>query len=329
MAILWEATSRHIERALRHDDVAREIIRKELKAALDLWTCTSWQDLVDEAALRSWEEARQNIFLRLAKSSHICRMPASELPVSIFGEADEGISLMAATRQLRRAAQRWREMSGEWQKEPQQPSWNLTRDQWCALGGAQQNVKRVARLLWDNGIRDVRTLMRESLPMASRPSLPQHLLFLEENVGSQQDTTFRRTEGGRSGTQETKVWAPRLKQLRERDSTVMQDLLNLTDWRGLLLTATSGTVQRPTGWAITGRTRGSVFKVTTTGPTRGIPSRPQLEKIKRFIANSLMIALKSIQMSAEEVRSEGRSKGDLRSRFRFEADTERQRWRES
>jgi hypothetical protein len=56
-----------------------------------------------------------------------------------------------------------------------------------------------------------------------------------------------------------------------------------------------------------------VFKVTTTGPTRGIPSRPQLEKIKRFIANSLMIVLKSIQLSAVEVRSEGRSNGNLTS----------------
>jgi hypothetical protein len=53
MAILWEATSRHIERAVRHDDVARQIIRKELESALDLWTCTSWQDLVDGEALRS------------------------------------------------------------------------------------------------------------------------------------------------------------------------------------------------------------------------------------------------------------------------------------
>jgi hypothetical protein len=31
MSILWEATSRHIERAFRHDDVARQIIRKELE----------------------------------------------------------------------------------------------------------------------------------------------------------------------------------------------------------------------------------------------------------------------------------------------------------
>ncbi len=63
MAILWETTSRHIERPIRHDDVARQIIKKELESALDLWTCTSWQDLVDEGALRSWEESRENMFL--------------------------------------------------------------------------------------------------------------------------------------------------------------------------------------------------------------------------------------------------------------------------
>jgi hypothetical protein len=152
MAILWDATSRHSERALSHDDVARHIIRKELEAALDLWTCTSWKDLVDESALRSWEEARQNTFLRLAKSRHVCRMKAWELPVGIFGETNEGISLMAATRQLRRAVHRWREMSGDWQTESKQPSWDRTREQWCTLGGAQQSVKRVARLLWDKGI---------------------------------------------------------------------------------------------------------------------------------------------------------------------------------
>jgi hypothetical protein len=84
--ILWETTSRHFERALCHDDVSRQIIRKELEAALDLWTCTSWQDLVDEAVLRSWEEARQNMFLSLAKSSHVCRMKTSELPVAFLAK---------------------------------------------------------------------------------------------------------------------------------------------------------------------------------------------------------------------------------------------------
>jgi hypothetical protein len=55
LSILWEATASHIERAVRHDDVARQIIVQELKAALDLWMCSSWQDLAEEEALRSWE----------------------------------------------------------------------------------------------------------------------------------------------------------------------------------------------------------------------------------------------------------------------------------
>ena len=129
MAISWETTTRHIERALRHDDVTRQIIIKELQSALNLWMCTNWQDLVEEADLRSWEEARHNIFLRMAKSGNVCKMREPELPECVFGAVAEGISLMADTRQLQRAANRWREMSGDWQQEPEQPSWDLTQEQ--------------------------------------------------------------------------------------------------------------------------------------------------------------------------------------------------------
>ena len=40
LSILWEATARHTERAVRHDDVMRQIIVQELKTALDLWMCS-------------------------------------------------------------------------------------------------------------------------------------------------------------------------------------------------------------------------------------------------------------------------------------------------
>ena len=79
-----------------------------------------------------------------------------------------------------------------------------------------------------------------------------------------------------------------------------------------------------------------MFKVTSTGPTRGIPSRPQLERIKRFLANSLLLALKFIQMSTEEVRSGGGSNGrftvtiQVRSRHRAgETVKELKKWLDS
>ena len=296
MAILWEATARHIERALRHDDVTRQIIIKELQLALDSWMCLTWQDLAEEAALRTWEEARHNIFLRMAKSGDTCKMGVPELPECVFGEAVEGISLMAATRQLRRAALRWKEMSGDWQRDPVQPSWDLSKDQWFTLGGAQQNLKRVARTLWDKGVKDVRGWTRETLPPASRPSLPRHLLFVEESKGNTQATTFVGKEEIRSGTQEIRVWAPQMQKLLERDRQTLQGILDLTDWRGLHMTSTPGTTQRPTEWAGQGRVRGSGFKVVSRVPVRNIPEAPHLETMRRFIANSLMVELKAIQV---------------------------------
>ena len=73
----------------------------------------TWQDLEEEAALRTWEEAH-HIFLRMGKSGDTCKMGVPELPECVFGESAEGIRSMAATRQLRRTALRWREMSGDW-----------------------------------------------------------------------------------------------------------------------------------------------------------------------------------------------------------------------
>ena len=54
-------------------------------------------------------------------------------------------------------------------------------------------ANKKARLLWDKGIRDVRALTRETTLSASRSSLSQQLLFLEENIGNLQETTLMGT----------------------------------------------------------------------------------------------------------------------------------------
>ena len=135
---------------------------------------------------------------------------------------------------------------------------------------------------------------------ASRPSLPQHLLFVEVSM---QETTFVSTDEGRNGTQEIKVWAPQLKQLMDRDRKILQCILDLTDWRGLHMTSTPGTTQRPTEWAAQGRARGSGLKVTSTVPVRGIPAAPQLETIRCFLANSLLVELKAIHVVVDDPRT--------------------------
>ena len=123
---------------------------------------------------------------------------------------------------------------------------------------------------------------------------------LEVSMGSMEQTTFMRTEEGRNGTQEIKVWVPQLKQLMDRDLKSLQCILDLTDWWVLHMTSTPGTTQRPTEWATQGRTRGSGFKVTSIVLVRGIPTAPQLETIRRFVANSLLVELKTIQVGVTD-----------------------------
>jgi hypothetical protein len=230
LSILWEVTARHIERAVRHDDVARQIIVQDLKAALDLWMCSSWQDLVEEESLRTWEETRHNIFLRLAKRGRLCRMRAPDLPEQVFGKPSEEISLMTATRQARREVHLWREMSGDWQQQVDQPNWDLTPGQWWTLGGAQKWMSSRARVFWHQGMRDVHKLAREVIPLTSRPLLSRHLFFTVENMVNSQETSFVQSDEQRSGKQEVRVLAPRLKRTSERERSELQSLLDLTDW---------------------------------------------------------------------------------------------------
>jgi hypothetical protein len=203
---------------------------------------------VEEVALRSWEEARHNIFIRLAKSGILCRLRATDLPIQVFGKPSEETSLMTATRQARKVAYRWREMSGDWQQKVNQPSWDLTPDQWWTLGGAQKWTKWTssrARVFWDQGMRDVRRLTREAIPLASRPSLSCHLLFTEENMVDSQETPFVKTEEQRNGRQEVRVMTPRLKKPSEREREELKSLLDLTGWWGLHLTFTPNLSQHP------------------------------------------------------------------------------------
>ena len=78
-------------------------------------------------------------------------------------------------------------------------------------------------------MRDVRRLAREAIPLTSRPSLSRHLLFTEENMVNSQETSFLQSDEQRSGKQEVRVLAPRLKKTSERERAELQSLLDLTD----------------------------------------------------------------------------------------------------
>ncbi len=112
---------------------------------------------------------------------------------------------------------------------------------------------------------------------------------------------------------------------------MLQNILDLTYYRGLHMTVTPDSVQRSTEWTIEGRSQGSVFKVTSTVSIHITPSNPQLEEIKRILANSLLLELKIIQISTEEGTSGGvtqcRITFTIQVRNRYRAtETARELW---
>ncbi len=200
---------------------------------------------------------------------------------------------MTVTRQARKAAYRWKEMSGDCQQKVNQPSWDLTPDQWWTLGGAQKWMMSRSRVFWDQELRDVWRLVREGIPPASHPSLSCHVLFTEENIVDPQETVFVKTEEQRSRKQEVRVLAPRLKKPSVCERAELQSLLDLTDWRGLHLVFRPNLSQHPREWAPPDHFSGSHFRVETSVAIQTTPSLPQLESLRRFVVNSLLVEIRS------------------------------------
>jgi hypothetical protein len=121
------------------------------------------------------------------------------------------------------------------------------------------------------------------------------------------------TEESRSGTQEIRVWSPEMKHLLDRDRQTLQCIVDLThrlagpshDLH------TPGTTQRPTEWAGQGRVRGSGFKVVSMVPVTDIQWAPQLETMRHFITNSLMVELKTIHVSVADPKTRHRDQRRL------------------
>ena len=65
--VMTEAILQHIHKGLLHDDVMWDIILLELQQTKQDLLYTTWDDLLDEASLRPWNQAAHNMWLRVAK----------------------------------------------------------------------------------------------------------------------------------------------------------------------------------------------------------------------------------------------------------------------
>ncbi len=103
--VMTEAILQHIQKGLLHDDVMRDILLMEFQQAKEDWLCTTWDDILDEARLRLWNQAAHNMWLRLSKDLQFCNMWMSFSPVLEDLQGSGELSWVRDTHHLRQVTQ--------------------------------------------------------------------------------------------------------------------------------------------------------------------------------------------------------------------------------
>ena len=120
VGVLTNALMGHVERTMLHDDVTRDCMLNALEEAKTLALANSFEEIQAEVVDWSWRQVNQNVWLRLAKGLSLCGMHMDlRLPDEQNGN-DSAIGWAAATRPLRRALSRMRDISSDgnrWQQE--------------------------------------------------------------------------------------------------------------------------------------------------------------------------------------------------------------------
>ena len=60
---------RHLQRCLKHEDVARQLTLRDLNLACEQWVCESLRELTEEMEMWKWDSTLGNKWARVAKCS--------------------------------------------------------------------------------------------------------------------------------------------------------------------------------------------------------------------------------------------------------------------
>jgi hypothetical protein len=205
LAVLSHALHAHIERCMKTEDVARQMMKNDLDRAMKDWLCTSKEELTGEAEARSWDETIDNVWLRMAMCDHL-------LEFKTWRQDDpkplRGISLAMATRHLRILRKRLEKLMGKSAQKAGPPWPDLPRRQWELLWQGEIVWKKYGAHIWDAGHKTV-TLFRGA------SKTPLH-------------TTLRMAG---DGIQTHHARVPRVKRVPISARNIIQAYLNMVDWR--------------------------------------------------------------------------------------------------
>ena len=231
VGVLTNALMGHVERTMLHDDVTRDCMLNALEEAKTLALANSFEEIQAEVVDWSWRQVNQNVWLRLAKGLSLCGMHMDlRLPDEQNGN-DSAIGWAAATRPLRRALSRMRDISSDenrWQQEVwSRPDTNVgqgarhvEQDTWQRAWQGDKVFWKAARKLHKAGIRSPLQLPMQQLDGNKRrqgEAMPRMLRATGETDGKQAGRPILECVKGA---------------LTEGERTALQGFLDLVDWKG-------------------------------------------------------------------------------------------------
>ena len=99
---------RHLQRCLKHEDVARQLILRDLNPACEQWACGSLQALTEDMELWKCDLTLGNRWARVAKCMQLLSIPVELAEDAYEDNERRGASLTSTTRELRRLRHRLR-----------------------------------------------------------------------------------------------------------------------------------------------------------------------------------------------------------------------------
>jgi hypothetical protein len=75
IGIMAQELCHHLQRCLKHEDVARQLTLRDLNLACEQWACESVQELREEMELWKWDLTQSNRWARVAKCMQLLNIP--------------------------------------------------------------------------------------------------------------------------------------------------------------------------------------------------------------------------------------------------------------
>ncbi len=211
--VMAQELCRHLQRCLKHEDVARQLTLRDLSLACEQWACGSMRELTEEMQMWGWDSALHNKWARAAKCSQLLN-----LPIEMPGDTQEelrGTSWARATRELRRLRHRIEAVGGgkdQWEAGV----WHMDREQWDLLWTGEQAFWRAVPHLLAAGYHTVEELLETRKQGTGRPYKIPRLMAAQEDERTQ---TMRL------------ILSRGIRGIDERTRGLTQRWFDMVDWR--------------------------------------------------------------------------------------------------